>query len=466
MSQQDSSDYISELQKRFGAESVVYGESLHQRAVSYWDSTPTQALALVKPVSTEQVSELLRWCYQRQLPVVTQGGLTGCVEGCVAAGNEIILSLERMAQIEEIDPVGGTAQVQAGVILETLQQAVADQGLCFPLDLGARGSCTLGGNAATNAGGINVLRYGMMRNLVLGLEAVLPDGTIVSSMNQMLKNNSGYDLKQLFIGTEGTLGVITRLVVRLFPQPLSCNSALVALDSFDQVTQLLNRLQRDLAGTLSAFEVMWGDYIQRVTQPGWHKPPMASDYHFYVLLEAEGADPENDGTRFAALLEQSLEEGVIVDAVLPKSELERRQLWDIRENFEALYQQPPTFLYDISLPIKDMQAYVTQVKARLQARWPKAECSVLGHMADGNLHLFISPLCEGERSHLHHQADEDVYEPLRQFEGAVSAEHGIGIEKKAWLGHSRSCAEIDLMRALKKTLDPKLLLNPGRIFDL
>ncbi|BFM14698.1 FAD-binding oxidoreductase [Maricurvus nonylphenolicus] len=466
MSQAQSNDYILELQQLFGTEAVIHGNELQERAVSYWNAAPTEAMALVKPATTEQVSELLRWSYKHQISVVTQGGLTGCVEGCVAADDEIILSLERMNHIEVIDPIGGTAQVQAGVILETLQQAVADQQLRFPLDLGARGSCTLGGNAATNAGGINVLRYGMMRNLVLGLEAVLPDGTVVSSMNQMLKNNSGYDLKQLFIGTEGTLGVITRLVVRLFPQPLSCNSALVALDSFEQVTQLLNHLQRDLAGALSAFEVMWGDYIQRVTQPGWHKSPMSSDYSFYVMLEAEGADPDTDGARFSTLLEQSLEDGIIVDAVLPKSELERRQLWDIRENFEALYQQPPTFLYDISLPIKDMAAYVAQVKERLQERWPESECSVLGHMADGNLHLFISPLCEGERSHLHHQADEDVYEPLRQFEGAVSAEHGIGLEKKAWLGHSRSRAEVELMRALKKTLDPLSLLNPGRVFDL
>lgn len=452
---------ITQLIGLLGPEAVVEGEALRARAVSHWDAGATQALAMVRPESTEQVSQVLRLCHQLGQPVVMQGGRTGCAQGCIALESELILSLERMKSIESIDAVGSTAIVQAGAILEVVQNTVAEQGLRFPLDLGARGSCTIGGNIATNAGGINVLRYGMMRQLVLGLEVVMADGTVVSSMNQMLKNNSGYDLKQLFIGTEGTLGVVTRAVLRLFPAPLSCHSALVGLDSFEQVTQLLSITQRELAGTLSAFEVMWGDYFVTVTEPGWHVAPMSREYRFYVIVEAEGADDLSDGVRFQALLERALEQGLIADAVVPKSESERRRVWGIREDFEALYANGPTFLYDISLPIKDMLAYVKQVKHGLLQRWPAMHCYVIGHIADGNLHLFITP---GAMDATHEQCDIEVYTPLKQWSGAVSAEHGIGLEKKAWLGQSRSAAEIELMKTMKALLDPKGLLNRGRVF--
>ena len=254
-------DTVTTLQQALGDECVVTGAAVSQRATSYWDQSPTTALALLKPRSTEQVSQALAICHAHRQPVITHGGLTGCVQGADARPNEIIISLEKMNRIEHVDTSGGTVTVQAGVILEVLQNTAAEQGFLFPLDLGARGSCTIGGNIATNAGGINVLRYGMMRNLVLGLEVVTADGTVLTSMNQMLKNNAGYDIKQLFIGSEGTLGIVTRAVLKLFPQPASCNTALVAADSFEKVTKLLNHLQRDLAGTLSAYEVMWGDYF-------------------------------------------------------------------------------------------------------------------------------------------------------------------------------------------------------------
>ena len=229
---------------------------------------------------------------------------------------------------------------------------------CFPLDLGARGSCTIGGNIATNAGGINVLRYGMMRNLVLGLEAVLADGTVVTSMNRMMKNNAGYDVKQLFIGTEGTLGIVTRAVLRLFPQPATRQSALVALNDFSSVSLLLNRLQQELAGSLSAFEIMWGDYYQAVTGNGGHRAPLSRDYPFYVVFEAEGADPEAHAARFEDVLSRALEDSLVVDAVIPKSGAESREIWNIREEFDAILEPEPVYLYDVSLPIRDMESYV------------------------------------------------------------------------------------------------------------
>ncbi|MCZ6828654.1 MAG: FAD-binding oxidoreductase [Gammaproteobacteria bacterium] len=453
---------VDALITALGKEAVVSGEVLRERAVSYWDASPTQALALVLPKTTEEVSQVLAICHQLGQPVVTQGGRTGCVQGSVASADEIILSLERMSKIEDVDALGGTATVQAGAVLQVVQEHLAEQGLLFPLDLGARGSCTIGGNVATNAGGINVLRYGMMRNLVLGLEVVLADGTVVSCMNRMLKNNSGYDLKQLFVGTEGTLGVVTRVVLKLFQQPVSCDTALLALQSFEQVTALMQSLQRDLAGTLSAYEVMWGNYFRAVTEEGGHRAPMRRDYPYYVVLEAEGAEPQADTERFHRLLESALEAGIIVDAVIPKSGQERRAVWDIRENFEVLLKRTPCYLYDVSLPIGSMAAYVEQVQTGLQRRWPQVFCSVIGHIADGNLHFFVIP---GVEDDLHEEVNREIYGPLQAVGGAVSAEHGIGMEKKGWLAHSRSDTEIALMRTLKQTLDPSGLLNPGRVFD-
>jgi FAD/FMN-containing dehydrogenase len=299
----------------------------------------------------------------------------------------------------------------------------------------------------------------MMRSLVLGLEAVLADGTVISSMNRMLKNNTGYDLKQLFIGSEGTLGVVTRVVVRLFPLPSSRQTAMVALASFDAVSTLLKKLQSVLAGTLSAYEVMWNNYFSHVTAEGHHRAPLERDYPFYVLLEAEGADPVADDERFNRVMEQAFEDGLIVDAVIPKSETERRALWDIREVFDPVL---PAYLYDVSLPIKDMEVYVEQLEKALRERWPAVVCNVFGHIADGNLHLFLNP---GEEGDSRAECDAIVYGCLDAFDGSISAEHGIGVEKRHWLKNSRSPQEIHLMRSLKQVMDPHNLLNPGKIFE-
>lgn len=462
------SDLVGQLRSIVGEDGVVAGDELKQRACSYWDPSPLQARALVRPRSTAELSQVMKLCHELDQPVVTHGGLTGVVEGVTVSQHELVVSLERMNGIEEIDTVGRTAIVQAGAVLQTVQEKVADKDLYFPLDLGARGSCTIGGNVATNAGGINVIRYGMMRELVLGLEAVMADGTVISSMNRMLKNNAGYDLKQLFIGTEGTLGIVTRVVLKLKEAPASHNTAMVALESFDAVAQLLKFMERKLAGHLSAYEVMWGEYFQAVTAPGFHRAPMSRDYPFYVVMEANGADSEADAAQFMNTLEAAVEEGLVVDAVIPKSESERATLWNIREDFEAITEVHPTFLYDVSLPIVHMDEYIRQVESRLAERWPEGKCYVLGHIGDGNLHLFVSPNLEdsAEQHRLHAECDEDVYQPLMPYGGSVSAEHGIGVEKLGWLASCRSEAELALMRQLKRSLDPKNLLNRGKVFQL
>jgi len=456
-----SGQLIEKLRSIVGEDGVLDPDAVSERASSYWDASPMTAKALVRPQTTGEVSAVMKLCSEQDQPVVTHGGLTGCVKGDVTGENDLVLSLERMSAIEDIDPIGRTATVEAGAVLQQVQEAVAEHHLLFPLDLGARGSCTIGGNVATNAGGINVIRYGMMRELVLGLEAVLADGTVISSMNRMLKNNAGYDLKQLFIGTEGTLGVVTRAVLKLKEAPASHSTALVALEHFEDVTKLLKFMERKLGGQLNAYEVMWGNYFKAVTEPGYHRAPMDREYPFYVVMEAAGV---GDAEQLVAALEEAAKNELIVDAIIPKSESERDAIWDIREDFEAITEVHPRFLYDVSLPIRHMDQYTRRVASGLQKRWPGCRCYVLGHIGDGNLHFFVQPGF-GDES-LHAESDHEVYGPLKEFGGSVSAEHGIGLEKKAWLKSSRSEAELQLMRHLKCSLDPKNLLNPGKVFDV
>lgn len=448
---------LEQLKKIVGGGGLAVGDALRARATSYWDPSPTEAKALVRPSSTQEVSDVLKLCHKLGQSVVVQGGLSGVVQGAKSSVDDVIISLERMTEIESVDEMDGVAVIQAGAILQAVQEQLAEQGFLFPLDLGARGSCTVGGNVATNAGGINVLRYGMIRNLVLGLEAVLADGTVISSMNQMLKNNTGYDLKQLFIGSEGTLGIVTRVVVKLFPLPKSCQTALLSTASFDAVVRLLKTMQSQLAGTLSAYEVMWNSYYRAATVAGAHAAPLSREQPYYVLLEAEGVDPVPDEERFQRILEAGLENGDVIDVVIPKSESERAAMWAIRENFDALL---PAYLYDISLPIKSMTTYVDRLERAFSAWRADAKFVVFGHIADGNLHIFAAPFDDG----VHHAScDEIVYGCLAGLNGSISAEHGIGVEKKAWLGNTRSAVEIELMKKLKMLLDPKNILNPGKV---
>lgn len=445
-------------------------EDAAQRGVSYWDSSALDAAALARPASTQEVAAILRACHAAGKSVVTHGGRTTCVDGVRTLPDQIALSLEKMNAIIDVDPVEGTATVEAGVVLQTLQEAAEKAGVYFPLDLGARGSCTIGGNAATNAGGVNVLRYGMMRNLVLGLEAVLADGTVISSMNRMLKNNAGYDLKQLFIGTEGTLGVITQLVLRLEPLPGQLHTAMVAVADFAGIMHLLMEARVRLGTALHAFELMWGSYYDAVTRPGGHPPPLDRGAPFYLLIEASGNE---GGTALEAYLEFAFAEGLVIGGTLAQSLTQRQQLWTVRDDFEAILKDGRTFLYDVSLPLRAMERYVAEVTERFSKAFPQGVVHVFGHICDGNLHIFLSPhpaenapsSAQGWKEH-RRSADAAVYEPLRAVGGSVSAEHGIGREKRDWLQISRTAEEIALMRTLKSSLDPRNILNPGLVIDV
>ncbi len=454
-------DIVRTLIDELGTDMVLVGDDVSSRQSGFFSRSSVEAKALIRPRTTSDVSRALEICYDNEQSVVAHGGLTGLVMSAVTSPDDVVISLELMNEIEEINTIDRTAVVQSGVVLQTLQEEAEKMNLMYPLDLGGRGSCTIGGNISTNAGGNRVIRYGMTRDMVLGVEAVLADGTIVSSMNQMIKNNAGYDLKQLFIGTEGSLGIVTRAVLRLREAPRERTTLMVGVDEFEKLPKLLKHLDSELGGTLSAFELMWNNYYKLVTtEPALNSPPMPQDYPFYVLVEAIGCNLD----RMESILAEAWEQEIVLDAVIAHSEAQRMQLWAIRDDVGQMTRFAPNFAFDVSLRISHMIDYVNEVNRRLEERFPNVVNYIVGHMGDGNLHFLVSP-GEGDNS-LRRDVELCVYEPLAEVSGSVSAEHGVGLEKKPWLDISRSPEEIDLMRRMKLALDPKGILNPGKIFDL
>lgn len=453
-------DMLESIADIVGPKGLLLGDDVSSRPNYSWGAGSCEAEAIVRPANTQELSRVMRLCDQHDQPVVPLGGLTGLVNGITCSPGDIAISLERMQAIEHLDTDVGIMTVQAGAVLQNVQEAAEAAGWLFAVDFGARGSASIGGMISTNAGGNSVVRYGMMREQVLGLEAVLADGTVISAMNEMLKNNSGYDLKQLFIGSEGTLGIVTRAVLRLRPAPVSVQTAFVALANFEDVAGLLRHLGTEFEGKLSSFEVMWHNhYHYLVAETAKHQAFLPTDYPYYVLLESQGADPDREEDQFMTALGNLMEEGHIADAVIAQSGQQAEQLWEMRDDVETLvHNLTPIAVFDVSLPIRHMEAYVADVEREISQRFPAARLIAFGHLGDGNIHLGVGP------AHDKHAVESIVYQRLGQVNGAISAEHGIGLEKREFLPYSRSEAEIALMRTLKKALDPKNLLNPGKIF--
>ncbi|MFM2300992.1 MAG: hypothetical protein RLZZ84_728 [Pseudomonadota bacterium] len=447
-----------------GPKGLISGEDVALRAADWMGLAKCQAKAVVRPASTQELSAVMKLCHAAGQVVVPVGGLTGLVHGTDSAPTDIQVSLERMRAVEAVDPVGRTMTVEAGIPVQAAQEAAEQHGLKFAVDWGGRGSATIGGGISTNAGGNAVIRYGMMRDNVLGVEAVLADGTIISAMNSLLKNNAAYDLKHLFIGSEGTLGIVTRAVLKLQSAPLGQSTALVALDSFAAVQRFFMHMGQRLGSGLTAFEVMWASFYEPIAiTSGRHNPPLPGGHPFYILTEMSGLDPERDAEVFAAVLADALEQGIVVDAVIAASKAQGTQMWAIRDDIEALYHHTlPSVTFDVSMPITAMDAYVGKVRADVQAAWgDAAKLVVFGHIGDGNLHLLVGPRPFDEAAR--HHAEEIVYGALVPVKGSISAEHGIGVEKRDWLHISRTPEEIALMRTLKTALDPKGILNPGKV---
>jgi FAD/FMN-containing dehydrogenase len=452
-------EVLEKLRAALGDGQVLTGPAIAAREFPWATHDPCAARAVVYPRSTAEVAAVLAICNRHGQAVVPFGGTTNLVQGCRTEPDDIVLALERMNAVEEVDVEAQTLTAQAGVTLLAAQEAAGDAGLYFPVDIGARSNCMLGGIVSTNAGGTKVIRYGMTRDSVLGLEAVLADGTVLSSMNRYLKNNSGFDLKQLFIGSEGVLGVVTRVVFRLVAQPQTQNVALLACDDFAAVNAALGMAHRHLPATLTGFEVMWNSFYERAVQPrGRLSAPLAPGAPLYVLLEAMGNDPAHDDEAFAATLEALVDAGLVQDGVIAKSDRERRDIWSIREEVEPVIEASHNF--DVSLKSADAGRYV-QALEQAMLDVEDAEVVAFGHLGDNNVHVCVQ--MEDRSRDRVAIVEKIVYGTLAPFAGAISAEHGIGLEKRAYLPVSRTPAEIELMRTLKRTLDPNDILNPGKV---
>jgi FAD/FMN-containing dehydrogenase len=457
----------AELAAVVGEGQVFTGEAIGERyRVDVSRRYTSKPAALVRPGSTEEVAGVIGVAAARGLPVTVVGGQTGTVGGAVPLDGGLALSLERMNRIVEIDPVAATMTVEAGCILQLAQEAAEAAGYLLPLDLGSRGSATIGGTIGSNAGGNRVLRWGMMRDMVIGLEAVLADGEIVSSLTKMIKDNAGYNWKHLLIGSEGTLGVVTRAVLRLRPAPTTRQTALVAAASFEDAVRVLRQLETGLSGRLSSFELMWGGFFARLTtaQLDRRPRPMAEGQGYYVLVEAMGGDPQGDVAQFERVLGELLESGALQDAVIAQSEREAEGLWAVREDLQpGLAPMRPFASYDVSMSLGDMPAFVARTERELKAAFPKVDTLFYGHAGDGNLHAIVS--VGRMDAEIQRAFDTIVYDGVREAGGSIAAEHGIGVSRAPFLPWTRSPAELALMRRLKQALDPQDILNRGKLLD-
>ncbi len=461
-----SKEVLACLRDQFGHSIVLTPDSAHWPSTiqrDWSDATAVEPIAILEPQCTKDVCEILRFCSTKAIPLAIQGGMTGLVGGANTQEGEVVLSLGRLNQIEHIDPVAGTALVQAGVTLEQLQIAAQELDWFFPLDLGARGSCQIGGNAATNAGGNRVIRYGMMRNAVLGLEVVLADGRCMDRLDSVIKNNAGFDLKQLFIGSEGLLGVITKLVIQLEPRPRAQCTALCALSDFSQATQLLKLFKRVLP-ELSAFEVMWHAYLHESARHQKLDAPFLQEYPLYVLVETLGHDNASSTQALEEALQRALEDETIVDAVLAQSAEQSQKLWAYREGVSGLLSAlKPFAAFDVSVALPQMDLLVQELRGALSSRFKSQSHLFFGHLGDGNLHLLSGPYASKEELLA---VEGLVYQRVSALGGSISAEHGIGVVKKDFLHYSKSPEEIELMRQLKQLLDPQNILNRGRVLSV
>ncbi len=427
-----------------------------------------RARAVVRPGTTEEVAWVMRECAARGVPVVPQGGNTGLVGGAVAQG-ELILALERLNRIRELDAVNGTITVEAGCVLKTVQEAADQAGRLFPLSLAAEGSCQIGGNLATNAGGTAVLRYGNARDLVLGLEVVLADGRIWYGLNGLRKDNTGYDLKQLFIGSEGTLGIITAAVLKLFPKPRSQVVALLGCASVHHALRAFERLQSQVGDALTAFEYMSRfslEIVLRHLSDGGR--PLPDEHAAYALVELSSPDPRADlGTRLEAVLGEALQEGLIENVVVAASEAQNQALWRLRENVpEAQKREGGSIKHDVAVPVSRVADFIERATAACERALPGLRVCAFGHFGDGNIHFNLSqPVGMDKAAFLDRWEDFNriVHDIVVDMRGSISAEHGIGLLKREELRRYKDPVALELMRALKRALDPHNLLNPGKV---
>jgi FAD/FMN-containing dehydrogenase len=420
--------------------------------------------AVAFPRTTDEVSRLLSLCHAQGVCVVPSGGRTGLAGGAVAAQGELVLSLVRMNRMDPVDPLGNTVRVQAGAVTEAVHRHAAEGGLTWPVDFASKGSSQVGGNIATNAGGVKVIRYGLTRQWVLGLQVVTADGTVLELNGALEKNNTGLDLRQLFIGSEGTLGVITEATLKLTRPPQKLDVFLFAQKDVGAVLRLFRDVRRSPL-TLCAFELFTEKCLTRVQRHRQVRSPFDASHSCYVLMEVEGGEPSVVERWLASVLER----GLVEDGTRAEGAAQAAELWALREGIsESLSATGFPHKNDVSLPIAALEPFCAELEGAFTARYPGWEICLFGHIGDGNLHVNVMKPDGMEKADFlkhTHAADQTIFDLLRRYKGSISAEHGIGLLKKEALPYSRSPAELAIFRAVKRALDPKGILNPGKIFD-
>ena len=444
--------------------SVLVGESLKSRFYHIWKTDiQLESLCLLLPRTTYEVSSIVKICNDNNQEIIIHGGLTNLVGSTISNKTQVVISLEKMNRVIEVDESAKTITCESGVIIEDIINTVKDKNLLLPLNFGARGSAQIGGAVSTNAGGLRVFKYGMTRNLDMGIEAVLPDGTIISSLKKLMKDNSGYDLKQLFIGSEGTLGIVTKVVLRLYRLPKTRYTSLAVSNNYQDVLNLLKIMEDKISSNLTGFELLWNNtYKQMVSDETHYNKYLPVNYKYYVFIEYMGGDFENDYNLFESIILECIDKGVIDDAVIGKDDKEQVNIWGIREDVSVLADERKFDQhFDISIPVPLIGEIIDKISKELKDCEGVKTIFPFGHVADGNIHFIIGK--DSDDDDLKSKINDIIYNNTQQVNGSISAEHGIGIDKKKYLIKSRSEDEIELMRLLKKSIDPKNILNPGRV---
>lgn len=442
-------------------------EDLHEYGKDWTKVYAPNPLVICFPESTEQVSKLLKLCHSMNVAVVPSGGRTGLAGGAVASNREVVISLERMRAIHEIDPLALTVSCEAGVVTQAIHEHCKKSGLTWPIDFASSGSSTIGGNIATNAGGVKVIRYGLTRNWVLGLTVVLMNGEVLKLNGSLEKNNTGIDLRQLFIGTEGILGIVTEAILKLAPAPKESDVFFFALKDLSAVFDLFKTV-RQSSFLVNAFECLSSACLQVVLKQRALASPFVDAHEFYVLLEVERPETESARANLESWLETLFERNLVQDAVLAQSPKEASNLWAMREGIsESLAATGLLHKHDISLPIHRLQEFIVNWSKDIAQNYPGLDPYIFGHIGDGNLHINLMKPASMELSQfktLCAAADSEMFNWIQKYEGSVSAEHGIGLLKKHLLKYTRTPEEIAIMKQMKQIFDPKNLLNPGKIF--
>ncbi len=472
------SDFVESLRAIVGDKGLITDDADKRPYLTDWrENYLGKALAVVRPATTEEVADVVKLCAAEKVAVVPQGGNTGLVGGGMTHedGREILLSLTRMNRILEVDEVGYSMTVEAGVILKTIQDKAAAHDRLFPLSLAAEGSCTIGGNLSTNAGGVQVLHYGNARNLVMGLEVVTPQGEIWNGLRALKKDNTGYDLRDLYLGAEGTLGIITKAVLKLWPKPKDIATAWIAVPSPEAAVELLSGAHTASEDNVTSCELMGRQGIDLVLAhiPG-AADPLAEQHDWYVLLEWASTrarrDGENQGglrEKMEAYLGEAMEKGLVLDAAIAQNETQGRALWSLRENHtEASKKEGPSVKHDISVAVSKIPSFVTEGLAAMKKALPDCRPVTFGHVGDGNLHFNCqAPAGWSKARFIEHvpAISGGIYDLVVSYGGSISAEHGIGLMKVDELARYRTKIELDVMRSIKRALDPQNLMNPGKI---